>query len=122
MSGPWPTSTNPERTFAERFNPEMVDAEPLDADDQDWLRDFIAEHGRETGSPLAERLVDDWKRTALDFVKVMPRDYRRVLEATRLAEGRGTIGRRRGHGGGTWVSRPDSLGTRGSCRGVGPSR
>jgi glutamate synthase (NADPH/NADH) large chain len=39
---------------------------------------------------VAERLLDSWDSAVEHFVKVMPRDYRRVLEATALAleEGR----------------------------------
>ena len=42
-------------------------------------------HGLETGSQVAERLLSSWGRAVGDFVKVMPRDYRRVLLATRRA-------------------------------------
>jgi len=34
---------------------------------------------------VAGRLLATWEAALLDFVKVMPRDYRRVLEATRRA-------------------------------------
>jgi glutamate synthase (NADPH/NADH) large chain len=35
---------------------------------------------------VASRLLDGWPRSASSFVKVMPRDYKRVLEAVRQAE------------------------------------
>jgi glutamate synthase (NADPH/NADH) large chain len=38
-----------------------------------------------TGSQLAGRLLGRWEETLDGLVKVMPRDYRRVLEATRRA-------------------------------------
>jgi glutamate synthase (NADPH/NADH) large chain len=38
-----------------------------------------------TGSELAARLLGRWEETVNEIVKVMPRDYRRVLEATRRA-------------------------------------
>ena len=69
---------------------EMVDLEPLAHDDRLWLRDRIHLHQTETGSEVAARLLADWTNEADQFVTVMPRDYRRVLEATEraVAEGR----------------------------------
>jgi glutamate synthase (NADPH) large chain len=90
MSGGIAYVYDPDRTFAGRFNPEMVDVEPLDPDDRDWLAGVVARHREETGSAVADRLLGDWSRAVEDLVKVMPRDYRRVLEATARAveEGR----------------------------------
>jgi glutamate synthase (NADPH/NADH) large chain len=79
-----------ERTFEARVNFEMVDLEPLDEEDRRWLLDMVTRHAEETGSRLAARLLENWGRAISDFVKVMPRDYRRVLEATRRAVEEGT--------------------------------
>jgi glutamate synthase (NADPH/NADH) large chain len=38
---------------------------------------------------VAARLLEHWEIEHREFVKVMPRDYRRILEATRLAEAEG---------------------------------
>jgi glutamate synthase (NADPH/NADH) large chain len=71
-----------------KVNAEMVDLEPLDEGDHETLRQMLAEHARETGSPLAQALVDsaglttDW---AARFTKVMPRDYKKVLLAMERA-------------------------------------
>jgi glutamate synthase (NADPH/NADH) large chain len=56
-------------------NPEMVDLNPLDDGDRETLRRMLTEHVQETGSPVAEGLLDQLDR----FTKVMPRDYKRVL-------------------------------------------
>jgi glutamate synthase (NADPH) large chain len=77
-------------TFAQRLNPDMVDLEGLDDEDRQWLFDIIAAHGAETGSAVSARLRADWAREMGAFVKVMPRDYRRVLEATARAAAAGT--------------------------------
>jgi glutamate synthase (NADPH/NADH) large chain len=76
-------------TFFNRLNREMVDLDPLDDDDQVWLRDVVARHQAETGSVVAQRLLAGWTDEVERFVKVMPADYKRVLEAARLAEERG---------------------------------
>jgi glutamate synthase (NADPH/NADH) large chain len=68
-------------SFARRCNPEFVDLEPLDHDDDVQLvMELLKRHVRHTGSTLAARLLTDWSATAKLFVKVMPRDYKRVLE------------------------------------------
>jgi glutamate synthase (NADPH/NADH) large chain len=56
-------------------NAEMVDLDPLDDGDRETLRQMLTEHLEETGSPVAEGLLDQLDR----FTKVMPRDYKRVL-------------------------------------------
>ncbi len=72
------------------YNQEMVDLEPVAHEDRIWLRDRIMLHNEETGSELAGRILADWTSASEQFVTVMPRDYRRVREATEraVAEGR----------------------------------
>jgi glutamate synthase (NADPH) large chain len=69
--------------MADRVNTEMVDVEPLSAADVDSLREVLTRHADETDSVVASRILasDDFSRFSL----VMPRDYRRVLEAQRRA-------------------------------------
>ncbi|MCH1435421.1 MAG: hypothetical protein L7U56_07095, partial [Acidimicrobiales bacterium] len=70
-------------------NHEMVSLERLDADDADWLRERVELHQRETGSAVAERLLTDWDTSVDAFVKVMPTDFKRVLEAAAAARAEG---------------------------------
>ena len=90
MSGGMAFVYDPDRTFSDRVNDEMVDLEPLDEDDQIWLVEVLGAHAHETGSEVARRLLEDPDVSLRDFVKVMPRDFRRVLETIALAthEGR----------------------------------
>ncbi len=89
MSGGIAYVHDPEATLAERLNPELVDLEPLDEEDKAFLATVVRRHQEETGSPLAARLLEEAPGVWGRFVKVMPRDYRRVLEATREAEAKG---------------------------------
>ncbi|MFT5200837.1 MAG: glutamate synthase (NADPH/NADH) large chain, partial [Candidatus Aldehydirespiratoraceae bacterium] len=89
MSGGIAFVYDPDGIFPKRVNPEMVDLEPLDDDDLDWLHDRVEKHRHETGSEVAARIVADWGTTAGDFVKVMPTDYRRVLKAAAEARAAG---------------------------------
>jgi glutamate synthase (NADPH) large chain len=67
-----------------RINPEMVDVEALDLDDEHLVRDLLQRHVQETNSPIAKALLDGWEPSR--FTKVMPRDYKRVLEVMREAQ------------------------------------
>ena len=59
---------------------EMVDLEPVESgDDQAALRALIEDHYRLTGSANAERVLGDWRNGVRNFVKVMPREYKRAL-------------------------------------------
>jgi glutamate synthase (NADPH/NADH) large chain len=89
MSGGIAYVYDPEDTFANRLNLEMVDLDALEEDDIEWLRDTVRAHERETGSPVAARLLARWHEELRHFKKVMPKDYKRVLEAARTAEERG---------------------------------
>ncbi|MCY3811406.1 MAG: glutamate synthase large subunit [Gammaproteobacteria bacterium] len=67
--------------FADRCNPGLVDLEPLvKADDVAEVRGLIEKHQSYTGSTVAKRVLDHWTAMLERFVKVMPRDYKRVLE------------------------------------------
>ncbi len=89
MSGGIAYVYDPDNTFSTRLNAEMVDLDPLDEDDQAWLREEIRTHEALTASPLAAGLLAAWHSEVRRFKKVMPRDYKRVLEASRLAEEEG---------------------------------
>ena len=89
MSGGVAYVYDPGRTFGQRVNLEMVDVEPLDPADSFVVRSLVERHGVETESAVAARLLEHWDADVLEFVKVMPRDYRRILDATREAEAEG---------------------------------
>ncbi|MEV5297390.1 glutamate synthase large subunit [Amycolatopsis methanolica] len=72
-----------------RVNPEMVDVDPLDDEDVEFLRDAVEAHFVETESPVARELLAGWETTVARFAKVMPKDYKRVLAAQAEAEREG---------------------------------
>ncbi len=75
--------------FETKVNFEMVALEDLDDVDLEFLRSVLHQHVDETGSTRAAAVLDDFDDQIKGFVKVMPRDYRRVLDATKLAEAEG---------------------------------
>ena len=76
-------------SFHQRVNPEMVDLESPGVDELEWLQDTIVRHIAETGSAVGTRILARWPQDSERFIKVMPQDYKRVLEAARLAREQG---------------------------------
>ncbi|MGH3803061.1 MAG: glutamate synthase-related protein, partial [Pseudonocardiaceae bacterium] len=69
-----------------RVNFEMVDLDPLADEDRAFLADAVARHHVETGSAVAHALLADWDTAVDRFGKVMPKDFKRVLEAQAAAQ------------------------------------
>jgi glutamate synthase domain-containing protein 2/glutamate synthase domain-containing protein 3 len=73
--------------FHLRCNHDMVDLDPVEElEDQEELRELILGHRHYTGSANAERVLNGWDEFLPKFVKVFPRDYRRVLQDRKRAE------------------------------------
>src|SRR5580692_1407251 len=89
MSGGVAYVYDPERTFGQRVNLDLVDVEPLNGEDSFLLRSLVERHAVETESAVAERLLESWEVESLEFVKVMPRLYRLIMEAGARAEAEG---------------------------------
>jgi glutamate synthase domain-containing protein 3 len=70
------------RSFARRCNKEMVSLGKLeDAEEIKVVHDLVSRHAQLTGSKRAEEILASWNQLVPSFVRVMPNDYRRVLEA-----------------------------------------
>jgi glutamate synthase (ferredoxin) len=80
MSGGIAYVLDADGSFAKRCNREMVDLETLlDGDEVSLLQDLVMKHARLTGSAYVEGLLKDWAGLQRRIVKVMPREYKRVL-------------------------------------------
>ncbi len=75
--------------FASLVNYEMVTVEELDDVDRDFLRDTVTRHRDLTGSMVAERVLADWDTEVDRFRKVMPTDYKRVLDVIAQSKAEG---------------------------------
>jgi glutamate synthase (ferredoxin) len=76
--------------FKRRCNTQMVDLEPLtDHEDLQLVRSLITRHVQYTGSELGSRVLQDFDALQSLFVKVMPKDYKRVLRAQAVAAAAG---------------------------------
>jgi glutamate synthase (NADPH/NADH) large chain len=66
--------------FQSQCNMEMVDLDPLDDKDASELQELIRRHMDYTGSTVAKFILNDWENQTKNFVKVFPRDYKKVLK------------------------------------------
>ncbi len=86
MSGGMAYVYDPQGKLPSNLNSELVDISELDDEDIEFLAGILAEHRAETESPVAAAILKEWESTQQQFAKVMPRDYKRVLEAIAAAE------------------------------------
>ena len=78
--------------FATRCNRQMVYLEEPDQDDAKVLKEMIERHASLTESTRAAAILSDWENYLPRFVKVMPKDYKRVLAAVAKAKAAGLSG------------------------------
>jgi glutamate synthase (ferredoxin) len=79
--------------FATRCNKQMVGLEKLtDKDEIEEVRQMIARHGDYTKSTRAWKVLAEWDQHVPKFVKVLPKDYKRVLESLQRAKDAGLSG------------------------------
>jgi glutamate synthase domain-containing protein 3 len=69
------------QSFAARCNMDMVDLFPIRREeDRHELRTLIQNHHGYTRSTVAKYILDNWNEVLPQFVKVYPKEYRRVTE------------------------------------------
>jgi glutamate synthase (ferredoxin) len=78
--------------FAKHCNTQMVGLEKVEPQDAESLKELIQRHAQLTGSKKAARVLAEWNSLLPKFVKVMPKDYKRVLQAIAAAEAKGLSG------------------------------
>ena len=78
--------------FASRCNAESVGLEVPSAADAVTIKDMVTAHAEKTGSIRAANVLADWDVFLPRFVKVMPKDYKRVLQALERAKASGLSG------------------------------
>jgi len=79
MSGGMAWVYDTSKTFAKKCNLEMVDLDPLQAEDEERIMVLLKNHIRLTNSKVAEFILSDWENQSAHFVKVFPKEYKAVL-------------------------------------------
>jgi glutamate synthase domain-containing protein 2/glutamate synthase domain-containing protein 1/glutamate synthase domain-containing protein 3 len=80
MSGGIAYVYDKDRRFEGRCNLELVELESLTETDEQDVKALISEHAQRTGSLVARNVLATWERERGRFVKVIPRDYKRVIQ------------------------------------------
>ena len=81
MSGGIAYVYNPKQDFESLCNSSTFDLESLEIEeDIDELKALIKNHHKYTGSEIAKDILDNWEIELHKFTKVMPSDYKRVLQ------------------------------------------
>jgi glutamate synthase (ferredoxin) len=79
--------------FAKRVNPQMVGVEKLeDAKEIAAVRAMVQKHLDYTKSEQAKRVLASWDKFVPQFVRVMPKDYKRMLACLDRAKAQGLTG------------------------------
>jgi glutamate synthase (ferredoxin) len=93
MSGGLAYVLDPSGTFASHCNTQMVDLGTVtDAAEAADLKGMIERHARYTGSRLAENILKLWEEMLPRFVRVIPKDYQRVLQSLERVKSAGLSG------------------------------
>jgi len=56
-----------------------VDLDPVERDDEALLKEMISNHFQFTGSTVAKFILNDFDNQLKNFVKVFPKDYKKIL-------------------------------------------
>merc|ERR1739844_751770 len=81
MSGGIAYVVDPEKKFPQRCNMGLVGLETIETvEENEAVFNYIKEHVEMTGSTVGQSMIGDWDNNVKKFVKVMPHDYKRVLE------------------------------------------
>jgi len=67
--------------FRDACNPEMVDLDPIDEADMETIAGLLKEHLLATESSVAKFILSDLDNQGTNFIKVYPRDYKKVMQA-----------------------------------------
>ncbi len=85
MSGGIAYIFDPEARFEQHLNTGMVELEALSREDEEFVFDLVRRHQKYTQSTVAAEILASWDGKVSRFCKVMPTDYRRVLEERKTA-------------------------------------
>ena len=74
------------KEYITEINPELVDIDILEDEDFSTIKTFLKRHVKLTKSGLGTKFLEDWDNAKEKFIKVIPRDYKAVLEKRALEQ------------------------------------
>ncbi|PZX58043.1 glutamate synthase large subunit [Algoriphagus chordae] len=79
------------KDYITEINPELVDIDNLNEEDFSTIKTFLKRHVKLTKSELGIRFLEDWDTSKKKFIKVIPRDYKAVLEKRALEQSKSLV-------------------------------
>ena len=67
--------------FKKRCNLDMADIEDINSEDEELLRNMLANHLKFTQSAVARKILNDFRKEKKVFIKVMPAEYKRIMQS-----------------------------------------
>jgi glutamate synthase (ferredoxin) len=93
MSGGIAYVLDQDNVFLRKVNAQMVEVGRVeDPEEADALKQLIQRHIAATGSEHAQRIIDAWPTALSKFMRVIPKDYKRVLACIKRAHDQGLSG------------------------------
>jgi len=86
MSGGIAYVYDKDKTFKKNCNMEMISLESLNKDDKETVKNLLYNHHKYTGSLVAKKVVNRFSNEIRNFVKVMPLEYKLILEGKKIEE------------------------------------
>jgi glutamate synthase (NADPH/NADH) large chain len=83
MSGGTLYLYDPDGALHDHLNAGVFEIEPLEADDDERLAALLTRFRDETGSEVAARMIANWRRSRMDFVRVESSEYQRARDEQR---------------------------------------
>ena len=65
---------------------EMVEIDKVEPQDEPAINDLLFNHYKYTASPIAKNILDNFREELKKFVKVMPLEYKRILQQKKVEE------------------------------------
>jgi glutamate synthase domain-containing protein 2/glutamate synthase domain-containing protein 1/glutamate synthase domain-containing protein 3 len=73
-----------QETFEKKCNLGMVDIEKVSQEDKSTIDNLLMLHKKYTGSAIASRILDNFENEFSNFIKVVPIEYKKVLDQKRI--------------------------------------
>jgi glutamate synthase domain-containing protein 2/glutamate synthase domain-containing protein 3 len=86
MSGGIAYVYDEDKTFKDRCNTDMVELEEIEEADKDTIYNLLHNHFKYTKSKKAKKVIDNMQEELKNFIKVIPIEYKRILEGIKVEE------------------------------------
>lgn len=86
MSGGIAYLYDQDANFKKRCNPDMIEIQSLKEEDRDVVYNLVYNHFKYTASPKAKQIIGALSRELKKFIRVIPLEYKRILEGVKIEE------------------------------------